>query len=338
VNARGAARSPEVTVVVPTRSRWHHLSRAALPAALGQQDVDLELVVVDDGSLDETPRGLAQLDDARVRTMRNERSEGVARARNRGIAAARAEWVAFLDDDDLWSPLKLRTQLDAARAERADFVYAAAVFVDALGTPLRPDPAPDAATVARALRASDVVGGPSTVMARTALVRQLGGFEPSLSVLADWDLWLRLAEAGRAAACTDVLVAYREHRENMSSVAAARVFTELDLLVRRHGLSADLDGERFTRWVAAQQRAGGRRLAAARAYLRGARRFRSPALLARALAVPLGEPVMRIPARLRALRGAARPDRTREIDPDWLGPYRRQLTVPPCGDGGPLLR
>jgi glycosyltransferase involved in cell wall biosynthesis len=330
-------RSPEVTVVVATRDRWQHLSRAALPAALGQQEVDLELVIVDDGSVDETSRGLAQLNDPRVRTIRNDHSEGVARARNRGIAAACAEWVAFLDDDDLWSPVKLRTQLDAASAEGADFAYAAAVFVDALGTPLRPDPAPDAATVARELRASDVVGGPSTVMARTALVRRLGGFEPSLSVLADWDLWLRLAEAGRAAACKDVLVAYREHSENMSSVGAARVFDELDLLMGRHGLSADVDGERFTRWVAAQQRAAGRRLAAARAYLHGARRFRSPGLLARALAVPLGEPVMRIPARLRAVDGAARPDLDRAPPPDWLDLYRRQLSGTPCGDAGPLL-
>ncbi|MEA2330228.1 MAG: hypothetical protein QOH58_366 [Thermoleophilaceae bacterium] len=329
---------PEVTVVVPTRDRWPHLSRAALPAALSQQGVELEVVVVDDGSADETPRRLAQLDDARVRTIRSERSEGVARARNRGIAAARAEWVAFLDDDDLWSPLKLRAQLDAVAAQGADFAYSAAVFVDAHGTPLRPDPAPDPATVRETLRASDVVGGPSTVMARTALVRELGGFEPSLAVLADWDLWLRLAGAGRAAACADVLVAYREHGENMSAVAAGRVFDELDVLNGRHGLARDLDGVLFTRWVAGQQRAGGRRGAAARAYLRGARRFRSPGLLVRALAMPFGEPVMGIPERFRGLRGGAESRPSGPMDPNWLDLYRGHLAASPCGDTGPLLR
>ena len=261
--------------MVPTRNRWSHLSTAALPAALRQEAVDLELLVIDDGSTDGTAQALAELRDDRLRTIRNERPEGVARARNRGIAEARAPWIAFLDDDDLWSPRKLRAQLDAAAAAEADFAYAAAVFVDEQGTVLRPDPAPDPRTVARALRGSDVVGGPSTVLARTALLRKLGGFEPTLSVLADWELWLRLAEAGRAAACPEVLVAYTEHGANMSAASADRAFRELDVLMERHGLARDLDGVRFTRWLASHQRRGGARLAAARIYLRGALRHRS---------------------------------------------------------------
>jgi glycosyltransferase involved in cell wall biosynthesis len=307
-----------VTVVVPTHNRWQHLRGAALPAALGQRDVELELIVIDDGSTDETSRELGQIADPRLHVLRSEPAEGVARARNRGLAAARAPWVAFLDDDDLWSPLKLRTQLDALAATAADYAYAAGVFVDGAGRPLRPDPAPDPATVARALRASDVVGGPSTVVVRTELARRLGGFEPSLSVLADWDLWLRVADAGRAAACSDVLVAYREHEGNMSARAARRVFAELDVLVARHGLRSEVDGVRFTRWVAANQRRGGGRIGAARAYLRGAVAFRSPALLARGLAMPFGEGAMAIPGRLRALRaGPPEPPPC----PEWLRAY-----------------
>jgi glycosyltransferase involved in cell wall biosynthesis len=310
---------PEVSVVVPTHNRWEHLSRAALPAALGQRDVELELIVVDDGSTDETPRGLAEVRDPRLRVLRSKRAEGVARARNRGLAAARAPWVAFLDDDDLWSPLKLRAQLDALDMAAADYAYAAAVFVDGSGTPLRLDPAPEPETVASALRASDVVGGPSTVMVRTELARELGGFEPSLSVLADWDLWLRVSEVGRPVACRDVLVAYREHDDNMSAGAMRRVFAELNVVRARHALRGEVDGVRFTRWVAANQRRAGRRFAAARAYLRGAAAFRSPRLLVRGLAMPLGEGAMASPARLRALRGE-RPDPPPA--PEWLGGYR----------------
>ena len=238
--------------------------------------MDLELIVVDDGSADETPRGLAEVADPRLRVLRNDVAQGVARARNRGVAAASAPWVAFLDDDDLWSPWKLRRQLDAVGAvEGAGFAYAAAVFLDGAGAPLRPDPAPPAETVARALRARDVVGGPSTVLARTELVRELGGFDDALSVLADWDLWLRLAELAPAVACPEVLVAYREHGDNMSAETAHGVFAELDVLRRRHALGSELDGVEFTRWVAGHQRRAGRPFAAARAYLHGARQFRS---------------------------------------------------------------
>jgi glycosyltransferase involved in cell wall biosynthesis len=310
--------SPEVTVVVPTHNRWDHLRRAALPAALGQRDVELELIVVDDGSADQTPRRLAELADPRLRVLRNDVAMGVAQARNRGVAVASAPWVAFLDDDDLWSPWKLRRQLDAVGAvEGAGFAYAAAVFLDGAGAPLRPDPAPPAETVARELRSRDVVGGPSTVLARTELVRELGGFDHALSVLADWDLWLRLAELAPAAACPEVLVAYREHGDNMSAETAQGVFAELDLLRRRHALGSELDGVEFTRWVAGHQRRAGRPLAASRAYLHGARQFRSGALLVRGLGMPLGERAMGIPARLRALRGK----QAEVVSPDWVDAY-----------------
>src|ERR671935_95170 len=123
------ASAPEVTVVVPTHSRWDLLSTAALPASLGQEDVDLEVVVVDDGSTDATAESLARIDDPRLRVVRHDRPRGVAQARNAGIAAARGEWIALLDDDDLWAPWKLRAQLDAAAAERAVFAYGGAAAV-----------------------------------------------------------------------------------------------------------------------------------------------------------------------------------------------------------------
>src|SRR5690242_16683672 len=90
-----------------------------------QRDVSLEVVVVDDGSADGTREALAALQDPRVRVVRHDQSRGQAVARDSGVAAARAEWVAFLDDDDRWSPDKLRRQLDAAAAVDADFVYTA---------------------------------------------------------------------------------------------------------------------------------------------------------------------------------------------------------------------
>ena len=81
--------SLDATVVVPTRSRWAKLS-TTLGVALDQDDVSHEVVVVDDGSIDETPARLAEFGDPRLRTVRHDRSRGVAAARNSGIDEARS--------------------------------------------------------------------------------------------------------------------------------------------------------------------------------------------------------------------------------------------------------
>ena len=102
--------------------------RRAAESALAQ-DVDLELVVVDDGSF---PPLSLELDARRVRIVRLEVNQGAAAARNAGVAAARADWIAFLDSDDVWIPNTLRQRLDVARSSidhvtaiwTAGFVYA----------------------------------------------------------------------------------------------------------------------------------------------------------------------------------------------------------------------
>jgi glycosyltransferase involved in cell wall biosynthesis len=100
----------DVSVVVPTRNR-SALLELTLRSVLCQRDVDLELIVVDEGSTDDTPTMLAAVADSRLRVIRNDTPRGVSAARNRGAASARADWVAFLDDDDLWAPDKLTRQL-----------------------------------------------------------------------------------------------------------------------------------------------------------------------------------------------------------------------------------
>ena len=121
---------PTVSVVIPTRNRPGLLTTHALPSALSQRGVDVEVVVVDDGSDEDSRRALEELSTGRVRVVRHEVRVGQARARNSGIAAARGEWIAFLDDDDLWSPDKLQEQLAAAAAVDAEFVYTGVVEVD----------------------------------------------------------------------------------------------------------------------------------------------------------------------------------------------------------------
>src|SRR6476659_2588711 len=144
--SRPASDGPEISVVIPTRNRWSLLSRT-LTGALEQIDVDHEVVVVDDGSTDETPLGLTDIGDPRLRVVRHESGRGLPAARNSGISAARGRWVAFLDDDDLWSPVKLRLVLDVAGEANADFAYSAGLVVDQANQVLETWPAPDPAQV-----------------------------------------------------------------------------------------------------------------------------------------------------------------------------------------------
>jgi glycosyltransferase involved in cell wall biosynthesis len=308
--------APEVTVAIPTRGRWPLLS-VTLASALAQRDVDVEVVVVDDGSRDQTAARLAELSDRRLRVVSNEHPRGVAAARNRALAEARGQWLAFLDDDDLWAPKKLRAQLAAAGATGADFAYAAAVVVDERYVPFHEPPLPDPERLAAELsRANVVPAGSSNVIARTELLHAVGGLDERFGELDDWDLWLRLARAGRAAVCPEVLVAYVEHAGNMPTARHTDLLADLDLLMRKHAaaeppLRVEPDRLDYARWVARGHGRAGRRLAAARAYAGAAVRHRSPGDAARALRVlAAGQP-------RRFRRAGAVPD------PDWLIAYRQ---------------
>jgi glycosyltransferase involved in cell wall biosynthesis len=308
---------PEVSVVIPTHNRWGLLS-LALAGALAQEDVDFEVVVVDDGSADETPARLTELDDSRLRVLRHEAPHGVARARNAGIAEAAGEWVAFLDDDDLWSPRKLRAQLDAAGPRDASFVYGTAMVLNGRKKPVRRHFPPPPDKLDRLLLLTNPIGGPSTFMAKTDLVRKVGGFDERFSALADWDLLVGLSRAGRGAACHEVVIGYVEHGENMLVVHADRVTREFHELAAKHRAAALAEGVEFgeiwfNRWAAHRHRKAGRRLRAARGYFHGAVANRSAEDVLRGVGVLFGERVMQIGQRI-VDRGAPAPA--------WLELYR----------------
>jgi glycosyltransferase involved in cell wall biosynthesis len=309
----------EVSVVIPTRDRADLLMSRALRSALLQEDVELEIVVVDDGSVDGTSERLRAIGDRRLRIVRREQSGGISRARNDGIAAARGEWIALLDDDDLWSPSKLRVQLTKAREEGADLVYGGAVAVNVEGEVLSRLYLPEPDELPRKLdRACVIPAGCSNVVLRTEAIRRVGGFDERLANLADWDLWLRLVGPARVAVCEEVLVAYVLHDGNMHVVADPT--DELDYLIRKHAASSpprlvEPDRAGYGRWVAAQRSRAGRRGEAARAYLRTARTMRTPGDLLRAADALAGK---RASSALRSLR---KPETAQVPAPEWLARY-----------------
>ena len=318
----------EATVVIPTRNRRSILVDAALRAALAQEQVDHEIVVVDDGSTDGTPDELEALGEPRLRVVRHERALGVAHARNAGIRAARGAWVAFLDDDDVWSPLKLRKQLDAGSTQSAAFVYAASVALDPGKRFLFGHAPPDPSTLATQLMRRNVMwGGCSNVVVRTDVVRELGGFDEELFQLADWDLWIRLAVAARPAVCREVLVGCVVHQESMLLRNRRDVFIEFDYLARKHrsaagGDSAAFDPALFARWVAGGHVRAGRRREAARALLRGRWSRRRLGNLVRLPGAILGRQAMEAGRSVIArIPGHVPPDEHTAVEPPWLARY-----------------
>jgi glycosyltransferase involved in cell wall biosynthesis len=267
----------QVSVVIPTLDRWPLLSRA-LNSALSQEGVDLEVVVVDDGSTDGTAERVRALGDDRVSVVRHDSAMGVAAARNDGIEHARGEWVAFLDDDDLWAPSKLYQQLEAVCARHAGWAWTGAIVVDAQLRPFRTMAAAPAADVGNRLLTNCVIVGPSAVIAQTELLRRLGGFDRDFSAMADWDLWIRLSGLAPGASCPSLLTAYVEHDTNMlgGGSDAERYRPELQRLASKHAAAAAAHDVEFgwrwwTHWVASRHRLAGRRGAAARAYLESLR-------------------------------------------------------------------
>jgi glycosyltransferase involved in cell wall biosynthesis len=286
--------SEAVAVVIPTRDRWS-LLRTALAGALAQQGVDVEVIVVDDGSADETARELDALSDPRLVVLRHPQPRGVSAARNFGLTRVTAPWVAFLDDDDVWAPRHLATMLAAARAsdlgvEQVGLVYSGHVVVDSDRQVIGVSPAPPLSDVERRMDTFNFVGCPSRVVLRTQAARDVGGFDIGLSVLADWDMWVRVLATMSCVRCPELLVAYMRHRRNMH-LDGDRLLAELAAIQRKHGWDRDLrvPGDKQPSFVAEAYRASGRRVRAARWYLRAFRTQGTRRDLGRAIGVLFGE-------------------------------------------------
>ncbi|WP_047960054.1 glycosyltransferase family 2 protein [Desulfovibrio sp. TomC] len=181
---------PLVTVIIPTHDRAALLMRA-VTSALGQTHGSLEVLVVDDGSTDETPALLAAVDDPRLTVIRRQTPGGVSAARNVAIAAARGDFIALLDSDDEWLPDKTARQL-AYMLENGHIISQTQEIWMRGGRRVNPvarHGKPDGFFFEAALDMCLV--SPSTTMFARGFFEEVGLFDESLPACEDYDLWLR---------------------------------------------------------------------------------------------------------------------------------------------------
>lgn len=214
IPASGSAPPAAVTVIVPTYQRAHVLPRA-LRSVLGQTFKAFELLVVDDGSTDNTASVVEAFRDPRIRYLRQRENAGAAAARNRGIREARGELISFLDSDDEWLPEKLRSQVELLRRSppTVGLVYTGARSLDGKGR-LRELHVPTCrGDVRPAMLEANIIHGCSGVMIRACVVEVVGFFDEDIPAIEDYDYWLRVSESFHFDFLQEPLFLYHDDRD-----------------------------------------------------------------------------------------------------------------------------
>jgi len=196
-------KQPTISVVIPTFNYGHFIGEA-LTSALRQNFAPLEIIVVDDGSTDGTEAALRPYAE-RIVYIRQDNA-GVSAARNRGIRAARGDWIAMLDADDIWLPNKLESQRRCAAA------HPDAVLIGGLNTAARKQPASGLYSVFSVedfLKALPF--GTSSALARRECLLENGLFNEARRLAEDRELWLKLTRRAPAARVNAAVWTYRHH-------------------------------------------------------------------------------------------------------------------------------
>lgn len=235
------SRPPRFSVVIPTYRRDELLAEA-LGSVLAQTFTDFELIVVDDAASESAERVVLATEDPRVHYSRNDRGGGGAGTRNAGVDRAKGEWVAFLDDDDLWLPdklLRVASLIDSAPG--VGFVYTGHEKFGAASDQGSEVVVPRVrGWVQDELLYKNHIGGMSVAVARRDLLTAVGGLDERFSSLQDLDLFVRLAGVAMFDFVPETLVRIRQapgariSTDQAKKLAGALLFAEkYDHLIRQ---------------------------------------------------------------------------------------------------------
>lgn len=237
--------TPLISIVLPLYNGRAHVAETL--ASLAAQTIqDAELIVVDDGSTDDSAALVQEMCNASASpilqrlTLVRQANQGVAGARNAGIAQARGRWIAFVDQDDLWLPHKLERQLqDLAAKPNAQWHYSAFVrFYNDGREVVRATGSADRMETWRRLLGGDLFIPPATAMVSRTACEAIGGFDAALSPTDDWDFFLKLVARYDVAYCPECLVRFRSHAHSTGKRQRRRIFELQREVLARHAPAA----------------------------------------------------------------------------------------------------
>ncbi|MFN0140822.1 MAG: glycosyltransferase family 2 protein [Pyrinomonadaceae bacterium] len=207
---------PLVSVIIPNYNYANYVCEA-INSALDQTYENLEIIVVDDGSADNSAEIFKGYGD-KITTI-FQQNAGVSAARNNGVKHSSGEYVAFLDADDFWLPQKIEKQVNLFESEKdLGLVHVGVEEIDANGNMLRTRLDGMSGAVSREFllfERSVVLGGGSGFALPRRIFDEVGGFDLDLQTSADWDLFFRVSRAYNIGFVPDVLLKYRIHGSNM---------------------------------------------------------------------------------------------------------------------------
>ena len=210
---------PLVSVVIATYNRSKFICET-VDSILNQSNQNLELIVVDDGSTDNTEELILKYSNKNIRYVKTDNWGGPARPRNIGINLAKGKYIAFCDDDDIWMPHKLNRQLKYFKNQSVGMVFsmqkqfgAISIFSNYFGIgplPFKQD------TSVEALVNENCIPN-SSVIIKKNLLDKIGNFDERKSFVAieDNDLWIRVSKNAKIAYVPEVLVMHRNHKESI---------------------------------------------------------------------------------------------------------------------------
>jgi glycosyltransferase involved in cell wall biosynthesis len=243
-----------VSVIIPTYNRAHYIGES-IRSVLSQTYTDLEIIVVDDGSTDDTAAVIANFNDKRLRYIQQE-NLGRSKARNHGLSVARGHYITFLDSDDVYLPEKIELQVTyLKRHPGTAMVYTSAYCMNDAGVAL---PHRYEASVSGMIYEHIAFFMPVTITLPTVMtyrdvLDRVGGFDEQMHRFEDTDMWRRISKSYRIDAMPEYTCNLRTHSDNaLVSQNPAQIIsaleyyakkilredTEISLITRRRGLAA----------------------------------------------------------------------------------------------------
>lgn len=225
---------PKISVIIPAYNSEKTIANT-IKSVLNQTFIDLELIVINDGSQDSTLEVVTQIKDSRIKVFSYSNAGGNV-SRNRGLHRAVGEFVSFLDADDLWTPDKLQSQLKVLQENvTAKVAYSWTDYINANGEFIVSGKRINVnGDVYNSLLLNNFLeNGSNPLICRKSLV-SLGGFDESLSAAQDWDMWLRLASKFNFICVPSVQILYRISANSVSSNLARQEKSCLQVLDRAY--------------------------------------------------------------------------------------------------------